>query len=700
MKRYLFSSLLLMFTLGMSTAQPLNKITTPVMLETAERAMEEYNYYKALEWYERAYETTEDPSLLVKIGDLNLALRDYKKAERAYKKLYRKEGPDIHDRRFSYARTLKMNGKYQEAIDALDVFLGETANHPYSDLAQAEKKGAVYAMAAVQDEKMTISNAGKNINSKSSEYSPYLQKKGQELYFVSFGENEIVELDQSNRNSFGAKILVSQKEGDSWGTAKVLDKNINRPGYYNSNLTFSPDGETIFFARQLLMEGNKLKESKLYSSSRNGEGWTAAQEVVGVNGDFLVKSPSMGELFGRKVLFFVSNKAGGYGGYDIYYANSNGGNTFEEPINLGASINTMGDEETPFYQDGNLYFSSTGLPGMGGLDVFKAAWNGSAWSVPVNMGPGYNSSADDLSFMLDEGGANGLLASNRIDSGSRSLKSKTCCNDIYTISIDQIKVDLLASALDSKTQKALQGAVVQLYVVEKEQPTLLSSQEVSTDAPLAFPLEFGKAFKLVAEREGYEPASIAFNTVGMGESLTIEKVLNLVAIPPPPPEKEYVTITREEPFTLENIYYDYNSAAIRQDAEVDLQFLLDLLNKYPSMVIELSSHTDSRGKAAYNLALSQRRADSARQWLLNKGITPERVVAKGYGKSSPKTINDKLASKYSFLSFGNVLTDDLVGALGSKDLQEIAHQINRRTEVQIIDGPTSIKIEERKEVKK
>ncbi len=700
MKRYFFSSILFVFTLGISNAQPLNKITPPVMLQTAERAMAEYNYYKALEWYEKAYESTGDPALVVKIADLNLELRDYKKAESFYKKIYKNNAPDTYDRRFNYARVLKMNGKYQEAIDVFDQFLGEAGNHPFAALAKAEKKGAAVAMTAKQDERMTIANAGKNINSKSSEYSPYLQKQGQELYFVSFGEEEIVELTQSNRNDFGAKILVSQKEGDAWGTAKVLDKNINRPGYYNSNLTFSSDGETIFFARQLLMEGNKLKESKLYSASRNGDGWTAAKEIEGINGDFLVKSPAVGELFGRKVLFFVSNKAGGYGGYDIYYANSNGGNTFEQAVNLGASINTAGEEETPFYQNGNLYFSSTGHPGMGGLDVFKTTWNGSSWSSVGNMGPGYNSSADDLSFMMDEAGANGLLASNRIDSGSRSLKSKTCCNDIYTISIEQVNVDLLASAMDGKTQKALQGAVVQLFSMENGLPTLVSSQKVSADAPLAFPLELGKAFKLVAELKGYKPASAEFNTVGLAQSTTIEKVLNLVAIPPPPPEKEYVTITREEPISLENIYYDYNSAAIRQDAEIDLQFLLGLLHKYPSMVIELSSHTDSRGKAAYNLSLSQRRAESARQWLLNKGITPERVVAKGYGETSPKTINDKLASKHSFLTFGSVLTDDLVGALGTKDLQEIAHQINRRTEAQIIDGPTSIIIEERKEVKK
>lgn len=691
--------LFLLSVLNFTHAQPLNKVTVPVMIETAERAMASYNYYKALEWYEKAYESSEDLALVVKIADLHYALRDVEKAEKYYAKLYHKvAGAELPDRRFEYARALKMNGKYAEAIEQLENLRSSTQDQRIKALAEAELTGAQYAQNATAADRLTISNAGSTINTKSSEYSPFLLNEGKEMYFASFGENEIVELDRGKKADYGAKILVSQKGEKGWGEPVALDQQINRPGYFTSNLSLSPDGQQLFFARQLLSEGNKLQESKLYTSSKDGANWGAAREVEQVNGEFLVKSPALGELFGEKVLFFVSDKSEGYGDYDIYYATMTGENTYSRPVNLGAVINTVGQEESPFFQNGTLYFSSTGHPGMGGYDIFKSEWNGSEWSKPVNLGPGYNSSVDDLSFMLDASGANGLLTSNRIAEGARSLKSKTCCNDIYTLSIKQVEVDLLASAENAKTQEALTGTRIRLFVLDDGVPELLGAQVKTAAAPLAFDLYPEKAYRLIATTEGFFPDTIDFNTVGLEESLTIEKMLRLHPVPVPPKE-EYVTITREEPFTLENIYYDYDAADIREDAEPDLRLVFSLLKEHPTMIIELSSHTDSRGNAPYNLDLSQRRAESARQWLLTKGITAERVVARGYGEASPKKVDEKLATKHTFLPQGTVLTEGYINALSTEDQKEIARQINRRTEIKIIDGPTSIRIEEKRLIK-
>lgn len=691
--------LLLLSVFSFINAQPLNKVTVPVMIETAERAMANYNYYKALEWYEKAYESSKDLALVVKIADLHYALRDAANAEKYYAMLFKKAaGAELPDRRFEYARTLKMNGKYAAAIEQLESLRNTTQDARLKTLAEAELTGAKYAESATADSRLTVANAGSTINTKSSEYSPFLLNEGKEMYFASFGENEIVELDRGKKAGYGARILVSQKGENGWEKPTALDQGINRPGYFTSNLTLSPDGQQLFFARQLLTEGNKLQESKLYTANKDGANWGAAQEVAQVNGEFLVKSPAVGELFGKKVLFFVSDKSEGYGSYDIYYATVTGENTYSRPVNLGSVINTVGQEESPFFHNGSLYFSSTGHPGMGGYDIFRSDWNGSEWSTPVNLGPGYNSSVDDLSFMLDGSGANGLLASNRIAKGSSSLKSKTCCNDIYTLSIKQVEVDLLASAENAKTNESVL-ARIQLFVLEDGSAELVGTQIKSTAAALAFDLIPGKAYRLVATTENFFPDSLEFNTVGLEESVTIEKMLRLNPVPVPP-KTEYVTITREEPFTLENIYYDFNDAAIREDAEPDLRLLLSLLQEHPTMVIELSSHTDSRGKAPYNLSLSQRRADSARQWLIEKGIVGERVVARGYGEDAPKSVDDKLAAEHTFLPKGTVLTEDYINSLSTEASKEIARQINRRTEVKIIDGPTSIRIEEKRLIEK
>lgn len=695
MKKYCLSIFVLFFVVHLS-AQPLNRMTPPVMLKAAEQAMAEYNYYKALEWYEKAYEDTEDISLVMKMAELNYALRDYKRAEKYYKKFFRKDNIIANaDRRFEYARVLKMNGKYTEAIEQFDLLLKESDDPHQIALAEAEKKGAEYAKVATPDTKLTVTNAGSQVNSKSSEYSPYLLSQGTQMYFASFGDNEIIELDRGETTNYGAKILVSQKGENGWQKPTPLSNEINRPGYFTSNLSITPDGSQMFFARQLLTEGNKLKESKIYTSTIDAGDWGPAMEVTTVNGNFIAKSPAVGELFGKEVLFFVSDKGEGYGGYDIYYATSEGGNIYGQPVNLGPGINTVGNEDTPFYQDGALYFSSTGHPGLGGYDIFKCEWNGSEWSTPQNMGPGYNSSVDDLSFMLDETGANGLLTSNRIDAKARSLKSKTCCNDIYTLSIEQIVVDLIAEAGDAKTSKKI-DAKIDLFLLENGQPELVKSMNSAPNSPFTTGLALGKAYQIVATAEGYQSTTAELNTLDLTESVTLEKMLALAPLPPPPPKEEYITITKETPFTLENIYYDYNSAAIRLDAEQDLRLLQEIMQENPTMVIELSSHTDSRGKAAYNLNLSQQRAESARQWLVNQGIAPERIVAKGYGETTPKTVNAKIESKHAFLKYGESLDDAYISSLIDEDLMEIAHQVNRRTEVKIIAGPTSIKVEERR----
>jgi peptidoglycan-associated lipoprotein len=345
-------------------------------------------------------------------------------------------------------------------------------------------------------------------------------------------------------------------------------------------------------------------------------------------------------------------------------------------VNLGEILNTSGDEVTPYYNDGKLYFSSNGHIGMGGLDVFVSTWDGTGWSAPMNLGKGFNSSADDKAFSIDKEG-NGFLASNRIG-GTGKLKTiknapslgATCCDDVFLIIKDKIKVGLIATVVD-KSKKPLNGTNIQIIEMTNNQPGNTTTKDNKTGNNYESPLTLERSYMLVTSKDGYVSDTTYFNTVGFKKSDNITKNIVLKAGKKAVPTDEFVTVEINQPIELENILYDYNKADIRSESEGDLNELADLMVKYPDMVIELSSHTDSRGKDAYNLDLSQRRANSVVKWLNEKrGITSDRLKPVGYGETVLK----------------NRCGNDV------KDCSEEEHQANRRTEFKIIAGPKEIKV--------
>lgn len=686
-----FIAIFIFFLCGSSAfAQPLNRATYASMIQTAEEQMEKQDYYQALVWYEQAYEESKDRDLLVILADLSYMLRDYRDAERWYgralKKNRRNADPPV-EKRFEYARSLKMNEKYEEAMEEFDKFINATNDPIKKELAELEKVGCEYALVAKEDDQATLTHGGRKVNTKISEYSPYLSNDNQTLFYSSLNSDEIIELEEGDTESF-AKIYKSTRGEKGWSEGEVLPESINRPGYYNTNVKLSPDEKRMFFTRAMT-NGSVLSESKIYMAEGNGGSWGEPNELAGVNGDFIAKSPAVGELFGKEVLFFVSNMDGGEGGYDIYYATYKGGGQYGDPVNLGPQINTVGDEDTPFYRDGVLYFSSNAHPGLGGYDVFMSNWGGTRWSKPQNMGKPFNSSVDDLYFMLDKEGYHGSLASNRIAEGSRSLHSKTCCNDIYNVSLKKIEADLIALSFDMDTKEALNNVTFEIYEVTENGNKLLESKTNTNSNNYATVLELDKSYTIVAMADNYEADTATFNTVGLFDSQTFNERLELK------PGKIVEILRREEPFVLENILYDFNDDKILSAAEPDLEFIKGLMERYPEMVIELSSHTDSRGTVAANENLSQRRADSARRWLVREGISRSRIQTKGYGEGQPKTVDAKANVKFSYLPVGQVLTEEFINTLSENEEQfEAAHQLNRRTEFKIIEGPRSIIIEE------
>lgn len=693
MKRY-FSSILLIVCGGLwLQAQPITQSATETSLAYAAEKMKEGDFYQALTLYTKVYESKEDPALLPMMAECCWQLRDYSKAARYYSSALRRDKAGVMDSlRFHYGMVLKMTGEYEDAIAQFQQFLTSATAAPLIQRARLEIQGAEKAMALGREKnptKVTLEEFGKPVNGPSSEYGP-VYSRGGKLYFSSFNTDKVIEVEEGNTEQY-AKIYVATKKDKTWAKPTPLDEKINRPNYHSSSPSISPDGNRMFFTRQQL-KGNVILESKIYVTVGGDDNWGAAQEVQGVNGDYLAKHPVVGELYGKEVLFFSANIPGGEGGMDLYYATLSGEGAYSAPKNLGPAINTAGDEVTPFFYDGTLYFSSNGHPSLGGLDIYYSIWNGQIWSAPTNLGGAFNSPQDDQYFTLDGEGYKGLFTSNRPE--GLSVFSKTCCEDIYRFELERIKVNLVVGVFDN-AKKPLKGATVGVGKVVTTQVIEAPSLQTSkTGNRFDFPLELDKSYKIKASAPGYFPDSASLSTMGLKASKNFEQRFYLRPMPATKPKEdpEYDTISLEQPIVLENILYDLDKDNIKTEAESDLQIVLELMTKYPDMVIELSSHTDYRGNDAYNQGLSQRRAESARRWLVNKGIAAERIQAKGYGETQPQTVSEKIAAENLFLKQGDVLTQPYIDKLKTEEEKEIAHAFNRRTEFKIVKGPTKIVI--------
>jgi len=675
-------SLSLLFCTVVSIAQPVRVSTVEQMLEVAAECEAAGDYVNAIEWYDNAYKVNKDYSITPKIAELYVKTRNYDRAEGYYKRIFKREREENQylQYRKPYADVLKAMGEYQMALDNYKIVL---SNNP----SDADKASSILAVEGINqynglldNVEVAIKPAKGKINNASAESKPVEYEDGT-LYFSSFDRRKSIDYSDVDED-YHMKIYTATAEGGEYGKPVALDDAINRQNFHTSNPTFSKDGREMYFTRTK-MDGPEIEGVRLYRSLKTDDGWKAPLEIESLsNADYSVKHPALGELFGQRVLYFASDMPGGLGGFDLYYATITGDGEFSAPVNLGEAVNTAGDDVTPFYQDGTLYFSSDGLPTIGGFDIFKSKWNGEVWATPENMGKGYNTSFDDLYLSFSSGMNRGYLVSNRPSDGKRKISSETCCDDIFTVEIREVVIDLLATV--NGPEGALNGANVKL----KNLTTMGNdeSKKETTTNQFQFLLDGDEKYRVVVDAEGYYPDSLEFTTAGIIDDYTVNKSFTLKAEPkvvvettpdPKPntgtgtdrPGYKTETIVTNQAIKLNNIYYDLDDDKILRASEKDLNFLLELMNQYPSLVIELSSHTDSRGRDAYNMDLSQRRSDSAKKWLVRKGISKSRIVPKGYGETL--LVNG--------CSNGVKCDDD-------------SHRQNRRTEFKILEGPTTIQI--------
>jgi peptidoglycan-associated lipoprotein len=589
--KYLIFSILVSSGIHTISAQPLNSSRPEFNLKAAEEALGENDYYNALDLYEKYYDQTKDRSVAYQIAMLQMKLRDYTKAESAFGRVLQRDkkatGDVNPDARFYHAQMQKMNEKYEEAIITFEDFLKETKDDVKAAMAKTEIEGAKMAMKMKENLVLTITNAGTKINTPNNEYSPSVSNDGSVLYFTSFRNDKLITLDDK-AGDYYAKVMRAEKSPRGvWLDPEPLAGDINRQGVNHGSVYTAPDGNSIYFTR-ITLSGNDVSESTLFATVKKGDTWTVASEVKGINGKYQVKHPAIGTIFGKEALFFSSNMDGTKGGFDLYYATKNEDGSFGTPINMGDVVNTIGDEETPFYKEGKLYFSSNGLPTIGGFDIFSALWNGTGWNKPENMGKGINSSVNDRYFNMDEEGSIYLL-SNR--PGGRSLKSRTCCEDIYVLKKEPIKINLVAITTDGKKQ--LSG--VNYSFTEITNGKTGKPDDQTTDTYRA-DLATNKAYRIIVSRKGYYNDTTEFNTVGIKENKTIDKKMVLKPLPVIMAFLQASAISEEKP--LKGVTFGvYDITAKKSDVKTGDNYNGDLgLNKDYAIIASKAGYTSDTVK--------------------------------------------------------------------------------------------------------
>lgn len=650
-------------------AQPISSVKHDDMLTAADKSMEDGDYFNALEWYRNAYREEKNDDVALSIAYAFYKLRDFENANRYYSRVLEEDIDNVFiDDRYAYGRSLRSLGFDTEARDQFDQLIAISTDQNLIALAKNQLAGLNSNPDFASNENVIISFVDGDMNSGSGEYSP-IQYDDNTIYFTSFDRNKEIVIDGKDKD-YHSKAFMAIKSDNGYGKPKALHRNVNRDGFHIGNVAFSEDKRRIYFTRQMLTN-DEVTMSQIYYSDMGDEDWGAAEILSSVNGDWVAKQPVIGELLGRRVLFFVSDMEGGMGGDDIYYSTING-NNYGAPVNLGETINTSFDEITPHYFDGNLYFSTDGRPGFGGYDLYTSTWDGTNWSTPKNMGNQYNSPLDDFYLYFNNDINNGYLVSNRPDEKKKKMKSETCCYDVYNFEIPQLQIDLLVGVGQAEDEKPLDGATVVLTnITTYDTP---NSQTKPEDYRFNFSLVKETNYQVITSKEGYISDTLELNTLGITEDKQLREIVMLKKKAPPPPEFVIDTVTINEAIRFDNIYYEFDKWDILPESEKDLTIILGLMNEYDDMVIELSSHTDSRGDTPYNKNLSQKRAESARKWLIDKGVASERIQPVGYGE-------EKILNR-------------CVNGVRCPDNE---HRFNRRTEFKIIAGPQSIEI--KREVK-
>ena len=628
-------------------------------IKRADKKYDIGEYYKASTIYKSAFprvKTSKEPDkkayVAFRMGECYMLINDNNKAEKAFSDAVRHRHKDdiVY---LLYADVLRKNRRAKAAIDNYNIYL---RRHPENLRAINGKNSAMQVLEWEKKPTRYKVKKVESLNSKKTERSPaYPGGDPDIVYFTSSRENK--ETGVKNSNVTGIRnndIFVARKNSlDKWDNIEPVEGEINTIDDEGSP-SFSEDGKIMFFTRARFVKGEN-RGTEIYSANRSGGKWGKPERIkLSEDSTITFAHPTLSP--DGKFLYFVSDLPGGYGGKDIWRSAKDGG-SYGAPVNLGPTINTPGDEMFPYMrEDTTLYFSSNGHPGFGGLDIFKAKEQADgSWEVEGMMYP-INSNMDDFGITFERGKEKGLFSSNR---GERNGYDK-----IWEFELPEIEYAIEGKVVSTGGEQ-LADAIVRIVGTDGTNVKI----QTKKDGTFKFPLKREVDYVLLGNSRGYLNQKNNVSTVGLEDTKIFPVVFNLASL--------------SKPVGLDNIFFEFGRATLTPESSTALNKLISLLNDNPNITIEIGAHTDRVGSVEGNLLLSGRRAESVVDFLIKGGIDADRLTAKGYGKSQPLVADKNLSKQHSFLKEDDTLDEEFIDKL-TPEQQEIANQINRRTEFRVL----------------
>ena len=631
---------------------------TPKLSE-ADAQFQRGEYYDASVTYKKVYnklrkkeERPQRGEVAFKMGRCYRLLNMSARASAAFQNALRYEYPDSTTL-FMLAQALHADGKYAAALRSYDKYLEFC---PDDSLAINCAEGCRTAQEIRARGSRYVVKQAKLFNSRRADFCPmYLGADCDQIYYTSTTEKATGDKKSEITGMKNADVFFSKKnEKGEWERPEPVEGELNTE-FDEGIVAFSPDAQTMYLTKAR-RELNAPTSVEIYTSTRSDAKWSAPVKFE-ITADTLSTFGHPAVSPDGEYLYFVSDMPGGYGGKDIWRISLK--ERQGSLVNLGPDINTEGNDDFPYVRsDGSLYFSSDGHPGMGGLDIFRATAVGDPadlrWKVE-NMGFPINSAGDDFGITFGKG-EDGFFSSNRGDARGY--------DHIYSFEYDPVRITIEGLVMD-KDEEPVKNAIIRIVGNDGS-----NQKEVARDdGSFSFALQRGVKYVMLAGAKGYLNQKQEF-----ASDSTMEDANYWV---------EFILPSISKPSVVENIFYDYDKADLRTESKTALNELIAVLHDNPNVTIEMASHTDRWGSDAYNINLSERRAKSVVDYLVENGISRDRLQPHGYGKSRPKTVTKRIARLYPQFKEGDILTEEFIKTLSEED-QQAADQINRRTEFSVL----------------
>jgi outer membrane protein OmpA-like peptidoglycan-associated protein/LysM repeat protein len=634
----------------------------------ADTYFEQMSYVKAAEEYKKLTKKGYNAYVLQRLADSYYFNVEMRKAVVVYAQLFNSFVPQNPEYMFRYAQSLRSVGKFDDSKLWMENFhkvkKEDSRGRNFTD------KRAI--LSEIKDNQPTYKV--KNLVAINTKFSDYgVTELGNSIIFSSPRKKSVFgnKVHSRNERNFLDLFEVSKDEINFRSEITDFSNSINSI-YHESSIAFTSDGKTIYFTRNNYHKGRfktdqkGVNNLKIYKAELISDKWVNTIELPFNSSNYSVGHPSLSK--DEKQLFFTSDMPGGIGETDIYVVAINNDGTFGKPENLGTTINTEGREMFPFIsQDNTLYFSSDGHFGIGSLDIFASKIVAKEFEEPVNLKAPINSKLDDFSFSINPKTQKGFLSSNREGGAGdddiyvfEQLQKEKPCIQTVTGVVRELKF---------KKQLPFANLLLKDYLGNVIKDTIADEE-----GRFSFELPCNKKYVITGSKEYYQPDTKNFET-----TIEVDVKLNLDLFLKITDDFSY-TANDELMIKINNIYFDYDKWDIRPDAEIELDHIVDVMTKYPKIIVKSTSHTDARGRDSYNESLSQRRAESTVDYIIYKGIFSNRISGKGYGESR----------------LTNNCVDNDSHSNRAKCTEE-QHQANRRTSFIIVnvDG-TKISSEDKK----